>query len=247
MLENTEITPEEAQKTIPIPEKDDLPQPESSPQGPAEPENGSAFRKAPPRAAERYKEISGKDRSGRTKCELILRHYLHYSDGTTKDIEEVIHIRKPVVNIFSAAGWVNVFLDFGRRTDEDLRLVWNLLSNYMQSKNSVSYLPEEISQGYYIGEDGNENLVYFPMVELALSPLGHEMEYMIHGFRPLLYALVGASPEQDLTVLHLVFKDNLFVVDEQVGDLDLVAIQREAWNDAMIEFYGEFPDESFDE
>jgi len=196
---------------------------------------------AVPRAVERYRQISGADRSGRTKCELFLRHYLHYSDGTTKEVEEV-HVHKPVAHIFSSGGYVNVFLDFGRRTDEDLRIVWDILDRYMQSSNGVSFLPEEIEQGYYRNDEGEQALVYFPIMELVLSPLGHELEYMIHGYRPLLYTLAATAPDKDLTVLHLVFKDNLFVVDEQILQPDPIRVQEEALNEARIEMSGEIPD-----
>ena len=196
---------------------------------------------AKPRPEKRFQEISGMDSSGRTKCEIFLRHYLMYSDGTTKEVEEV-HIRKPIVYIFAAGGYVNVFLDFFRRTDDDLRLAWSVVQNYMNPANSAFFLPEEVEQGYYITEDGRQELVYYPFLELAISPLGHEQEYMIHGYRPLLYANVSPAPDKDLTVLQLVFKDNLFIVDEEVGEIDRYSVQQEALNEAQMEMAGELPD-----
>ncbi len=199
-----------------------------------------------PRDADRFKEISGADSSGRTKCEIFFRHYLQYSDGTTKEVEE-LHIRKPVINIFSAGGYVNVFLNFFRRTDEDLRMAWNLVTNYMNPANSAVFLPEEIEQGYYVSAEGNEELVYYPFLELAISPLGHEKEYMIHGYRPLLYCLVGESPEKDLTIMQLVFKDNLFIVNKEIGAIDRMAVQQEAIYEAQMEMAGELPELLYDE
>lgn len=195
--------------------------------------------KTPVRPQQRLMEISGADRLGKTKATCFLRSYLHYSDGTTKEVEEM-QLNKPIVNIFASGGFVNVFLEFGRRTDEELNLAFDMITRYMSASNSAVFLPDEVAQGYFINEAGEDELVYYPILELAISPLGHEREYMIHGYRPLLYGMVGPTPTSDLTTLQIVFKDNLFIVDEHAGSIDYAAVERDAMEEARMESMGEF-------
>lgn len=95
----------------------------------------------------------------------------------------MLTIDKPIINIFKHAGFVNVFLDFGSRDDMDLRVIWDVLTEYSRPANSVSYLPEELESGFYNTEDGPK-MVYFPVLSLALSPIGREDSYMVHGYAP---------------------------------------------------------------
>jgi len=188
-------------------------------------------------AKERFMSISGTDRSGRPKADVFFRHYLHYSDGTMKEIEE-IQMRKPIVNIFCSAGYVNLFLDFHSRTDADLALAHSCLMRYMSTSNSVLYDREEVEQGYYFNPAGEEELVYFPILEVALSPIGHETEYMIHGYRPAFFGMFhGDGPANEPTGLQLVFKDNLFILNESIDPLDLASVQNQAVEEAKMEIY----------
>ncbi len=188
----------------------------------------------PQRDQERYMEISGPDRSGHTKGRLFMRHYLQYSDGTTKEIEE-LEMVKPIINIFSAGGYVNLFLEFKSRTDVDLAKAFACIQRYFDTSNGVTFTEDEMTQGFYTNEVGEDEQVFTPVLEISISPLGHEFEYMIHGFRPLLYAMVGREPENDLNILELVFKDKLFLIDDNIGTIDHQAIRLDLMDDILFE------------
>lgn len=178
-------------------------------------------------------DISGTTLERRTKARLLFRYYHKYSDGTSQDIQ-IMTIEKPVVNIISEQGFVNVYLDFGSKNDMDLRMMWDILSEYKKPKNGIHYTPEEMEAGVYQTDDG-EKLVYFPVLELALSPIGKEDSYMILGYNPAFFTLVPNQFSSDLCVLHFCFCEETFAVVNDLDKIDESAIQTEVLRELELE------------
>lgn len=189
------------------------------------PEQGQTNTSTLPRDVERLIDISGSVGSGRPKAHMFLRHYVQYFDGSTRDIETA-PIDKPIVNIFQHAGFVNVYLDFGRQSDMDLKVVWDIIQAFTDVRNSVSYLPEELQSGVYMTESGPK-MVYYPVLELILSPIGREDEYAIHGYNPAFVTLAPNGPNGEICVLQLTFPEETFSVVNHPYEMDPSRIQAE--------------------
>ena len=173
-----------------------------------------------------FEDISGAGTGGHTKAHVVLRYYHKYMDGTFDDLE-VLSFDKPIVRVFKHAGFVNVFLDFGRREDIDLRMSWRLLEDYSSPTNSVDYLPEEIESGYY-EDDLGRHKVYIPLIELVLSPIGKEDKYEMQGYNPIFFSLAPSSPDYpDPCVLQLTFMDTNFTVYNMLKELDIHELENE--------------------
>ena len=191
-----------------------------------------------PRDVERLIDISGSVGAGRPKAHMFLRHYVQYFDGSTRDIEAA-PIDKPIVNIFQHAGFVNVFLDFGRQSDMDLKIVWDIIHAFTDVRNSVSYLPEELASGEYQTEAGPQ-MVYYPVLELILSPIGREDEYAIHGYNPAFVTLAPNGPNGEICVLQLTFHEDTFSVVNHPYELDPSRIQAEIEEELEAEKRGHY-------
>lgn len=189
-----------------------------------------------PRDVERFVAISGTNPAGRPKAHVLLNYYLQYSDGSTKEIH-MLTMDKPIVNIFKHAGFVNVYLDFGSRADMDLRMMWDTLSEYSSPSNSVSYLPEELEAGYYETPEGPQ-MVFFPVLDLAISPIGKEDSFMIHGYNPAFFTLAPNSPNGDACVIQFTFMEETFTVVEDLSPVDHEHIQSEIHEELEAEKRG---------
>lgn len=174
---------------------------------------------------ERFIAISGSTPSGRPKAHVLLNYYEQYSDGTTKDIQ-ILTMDKPIIEIFKHAGFVNVFLDFGNRADMDLRMLWDIVDEYKRPSNSVSYLPEEVDAGFYETPEGPK-MVYFPVLDLALSPIGEEDSYMIHGYNPAFVTLAPSNSFGEPCVVQFTFMEETFTVVDELERLDPEKLQSE--------------------
>ena len=176
------------------------------------------------RVADYYADISGPNHQGRPKARIMLRYYNSYSDGTETELASVV-VEKPILSVFEHAAFVNVRMDFSQSIDLDLREIWDMLDKYSNPINSVSYTDEEMEAGYYSDEEG-EHLVYFPMIDVIISPIGKEKEYALTGVNPAFYTLQPRDPSGEPCVLQLTFPSDWFVVTEK-PEVDLDAIQRE--------------------
>lgn len=192
-----------------------------------------------PRDVERIVDISGPTVDGRTKAHVLLHYYDQYSDGTIKDIQ-IMSIDKPIVNIFKHSGFVNVYLDFGSRFDHDLKVMYDLLTEYKKPSNSVSYLPEELESGYYETPEGPK-MVYFPVLNLALSPIGKEDVYMIHGYNPAFFTLAPSQIHGDVCVIQFTFMEETFSVVNELKRVDPHQIQHEVMQELEAEQRGYAP------
>lgn len=173
-----------------------------------------------------FSDISGADRQGHAKAHVVLRHFLQLANGTMHDIE-VFNINKPYVSVFKHAGYVTVSLNFHRKEDVDLQMFFNLLSNYSRPSNSVSYTTEELMNGFYM-DNGVQKPVFFPMIQLVLSPIGKETQYQMVGINPVLWNLSPKSPrELDPCILQLAFKEDYFVVTEDLEHFNINELQKE--------------------
>lgn len=179
-----------------------------------------------PRDTERFVDISGTGPAGRPKAHVLFRQYEQYSDGTEREIQTLSFV-KPIINVFKHAGYVNVYLDFGSIDDVDLRIVWNMLSNFSRAEQSVSYLPEELESGKYLASDGRERMVYFPVIDLVLSPAGRESEYQLHGYNPAFFTLGPKDLRGEACVLQLTFPEEWFVVINDLEPVDYSLINHE--------------------
>lgn len=185
----------------------------------------------------RMVDISGAGVGGHPKAHVVLRYYEQYSDGTTMDLNHIT-MDKPILSVFKHAGYVNVSLDFGQREDMDLRMAWNMLTEYSKPINSVSYLPEEIESGYYT-VDGLKKMVYFPMFEVVLSPIGKENEYEMRGINPLFFTLSPTNPmAPEPCVLQLTFSEDFFIILDNIEDYDLVMMKEEVQQELAEELEG---------
>ena len=189
-----------------------------------------------PRDVERLVAISGATPAGRPKAHVLLNYYLQYSDGSTKEIQ-MLTMDKPIVNIFKHAGFVNVFLDFGSRMDMDLRMMWDTLTEYSRPTNSVSYLPEELEAGYYETPEGPQ-MVYFPVLDLALSPIGKEDAFMVHSYNPAFFTLAPNAPDGDACVIQFTFLEETFAVVDDLAPVDHAHIQSEIQEELEAEKRG---------
>lgn len=174
-----------------------------------------------------FNDISGLNAAGHTKAILNLRWYEKNSDGTETEIREIT-VQKPVVYIMKRPGYVNLFLNFMRRIDMDLHNCWDLITDYFNPSNSVSYTEEEYESGLVFGEDGTpERLVYFPLLEVRLSPIGKEMEYIIIGVNPASVSLAAPNPSGEPCVLQMVFEEDFFIVENELEQMDIEQMKRE--------------------
>lgn len=179
------------------------------------------------RDIEYFQDISDVNAAGRTKAILNLRWYEKNSDGTETEIRE-INVQKPVVYIMKRAGYVNLFLNFMRRIDMDLQNCWDLITSYFHPANSVSYTQEEYETGVFYSEDGTpERLVYFPLLEVRLSPIGRETEYIIIGVNPACVFLSAPNPSGEPCVLQMVFEEDFFIVETDLEQLDMELLKKE--------------------
>lgn len=192
-----------------------------------------------PNDVERFIAISGTTAQGRPKAHVLLNYYEQYSDGSTKEIQ-MLSMDKPIVSIFKHAGFVNVYLDFGSRTDMDLRVMWELLSEYKRPANSVSYLPEELESGFYETPEGPK-MVYFPVLDLVLSPIGQEDSFMIHGYNPAFFTLAPNNTFSEACVVQFTFQEDTFTVVNELDRLDPSRINSEIAEELEAEKRGYAP------
>lgn len=181
------------------------------------------------RPVDRFVDISGTDEFGHGKAYVALVYSTRYDDeeGTTVVRRELNIAPKPIVMVSQHAGYATVLLDFLSNEDMDLRQAWELLSDYSRPENSIAWTDEELESGVYVDESGKEQPIYFPLVELVLSPVGKETEYQIHGINPAFYTLQPNGPEGQPSVLQLVFPEEALVVADEIDEIDYDSIQRE--------------------
>lgn len=163
-----------------------------------------------PSDVERFVAISGSAPGGRSKAHVCLKYYNLYSNGTVQDLAE-LPMHNPIVSIFKHAGFVNVYLNFGSRTNQDLSDTWDMLTEFSRPMNKVSYLPEEIESGFFEAKNGKE-MVYFPVLDLILTPAAGEDSFVIHGCNPLHFLLEPNGPKEEPCVLQLVFREESFEI-----------------------------------
>lgn len=204
--------------------------------------------KKTPRAKDRYIELSGPDDYGRPKAHVVLSYLNQYSDGTSTILHTLTIPRKPIVNIFCHDDHVNVTLDFLSPRDADLAMVWQLLETYSRPINSVDWLPEELESGIYTDEEGNERMVFFPMLQLTLSPINREMEFGITGLSPLFFTLQPNGPSGEPCVLQLTFNRELFFVTEsdQIEGVNAEQLRQEVAEEMALDMAFQAPSESND-
>lgn len=176
-----------------------------------------------------YIDISGPDQYGHGKAHIALVYSTRYDDekGTTVVHRELTIPPKAIVMISQHAGYANVLMDFLSNDDEDLRQAWDLLQEYSRPENSVAWSDEEYKNHVYVDEDGNEQPIYFPCIDLILSPVGRETEYQICGYNPAFYTLQPGSPQGIPSVLQLTFPEEWFVVADDIEPVDIGNIERE--------------------
>lgn len=197
-------------------------------------EASTPSQKMHPRDVERFIDISGATPEGRPKGRILLRYYHQYDLNETRDVQEPLTIEKPIISVFKRAGYANVYLDFGSRYDRDLRVLWDLLTEYCKPENSVSYLPEELEAGEYDTPAGKKP-VYFPVLELALSPIGKEAEYMFIGYNPAFFTLQPSNPTSEPCVVQFTFDEENFFVFNDLKPIDYSAIQAEVLAELEME------------
>lgn len=172
-------------------------------------------------------DISGRNELNKPKAHVSLIFSLRFNDGTAIEKQQLTISQKPIVSVFKHAGYVNVYLDFLSCEDNDLALAWNLLSDYSSPENSIDWSDEELESGCYIGEDEKEHQIYFPMIELILSPFGRETEYIMRGLNPAFYTLQPNDPKGFPCVLQLTFPEDWFFVDDKIDPIDLESLRKE--------------------
>lgn len=172
-----------------------------------------------------FAAISGASNNGRPKARILMRYCTLYSDGTEIEHQAIL-VEKPILSVFKHPLFVNVHMDFDQAIDQDLREIWEMLESYRNPLNSVSYSPEELESGYYTDESG-EHLVYFPTIDVTISPINSEKEYALSGINPALHTLQPRDPSGEPCVLQLVFPEDCFSVVTDLT-LNLEEIQREA-------------------
>ena len=193
-----------------------------------------------PRDIERLIDISGCNSDGGPKGRIFFRYYHQFDNNETRDIQEPIIIEKPIIYISKRGGYANVFLDFRSRNDMDLRVLWDLLQDYIRPENSVSYLPEELASGAYETPEGMKP-VYFPVLELALSPIGKESEYIIIGYNPAFFTLAPIEPRSEPCVVQFTFDEENFFVFNDLKPVDYSGIQAEVLAELELEMNGHYP------
>ena len=175
-------------------------------------------------------DISGPAEGKRPKAHVVLRYFEQFHDGTTRDIH-AITIDKPIVTVFEHPGYVNILLDFRSRNDMDLRMFWGILTDYRNPLNSVNYLPEELESGFYT-INGKQEMVYFPMLEVILSPIGRESEFEMHALNPAFFTLAPAdvfNPEP--CVIQLTFDAAWFHVFDDLRPIDPSHLRNEIYHE----------------
>ena len=178
------------------------------------------------RDSERFDDISGVGQYKRPKAHVLIRHYHQYSDGTYMDIESLTY-DKPIISVFRHPGYVNICMDFGSVNDVDLKTTWDLLSRYSSPANNVSYLPDELESGIYTVK-GIQRKVYFPLLEVVLSPIGKESEYEIHALNPAFFTLSTNSPLSfEPCVLQFTFDESWTTVINDLEYVDLTQLREE--------------------
>jgi len=176
----------------------------------------------------RYIDISGLDEYERPKAHVALTYGNCYSNGQFQVLQELILPVKPVVQVFKHAGFVNVMLDFLNTDDGDLFMAWDLLEHYNRPENSIDWSVEALNAGVYTDEQGNEQLVHFPMLELILSPIGKEDEYQFQGRNPAFYTLQANGPKGGPCVLQFTFTEDWFtLIEDGIDPVDIDAIRQE--------------------
>lgn len=176
-----------------------------------------------------YIDISGPDKYGHGKAHIALVYCTRYDDekGTTVIHRELNIPPKPIVWISQHAGYANVLLDFKSNTDQDLYQAWELLQEYSRPENSVAWSDEEYENHVYVDEDGNEQPIYFPCIDLILSPVGKETEYQIQAINPAFYTLQPNDPRGIPAVLQFTFPEEWMVVADEIDPVDISSIERE--------------------
>ena len=204
--------------------------------------------KSVPRPLDRYVEISGPDAFGKPKANIVLNYSDRFSDGTSHTLQELTILQKPIVSVFRHAGYVNVLLDFKYPESQDLYLTWQLLQEYSQPINGVCWLPEELESGYFIDLDGQQQLIYFPMLELGITPVGKEKEFQLIGLNPLFFTLQPNGLSGTPCVIQFTFPEAWFhVVEDLSSDIDLNLIRDEVMEElALDKLLDENPEQESD-
>lgn len=184
------------------------------------------------RVAAYYADISGPGAFGRPKARVMLRYYNLFADGSEQEFQSLV-MEKPALYIFQHGDYVNVRLDFNQSIDYDLRDTWQLLEDYSQPINSVDYTPEELEQGFYVDDEG-QHMVYYPMVDITISPIGKEDQYVLSGMNPAFYTLQPRDLQSGPCVVQLTFHSEYFVVNA-MPDIDMEEIRSEVAQDLGFE------------
>jgi len=78
-------------------------------------------------------------------------------------------------------------------------------------------------------------MIFYPMLELAISPVQKETEFMILGMNPLTFTLAPNNPKsREACVLQFTFAEEWFHVSENLN-VDLYEIHQEVMNEIEAE------------
>lgn len=175
-----------------------------------------------------FNDISGTNAAGRTKAIVSLRWFEKNSDNTETEIREIPMLQKPIVQISKHLGYVKLYLDFGRRIDVDFNNMYNMIMDFFSPLNSVSYTMEELETGVFNNGDGTpDRLVYYPLLQIMLSPIGKETDYLIMGMNPFYFGVCPRDLSGEPTMIQMVFEDHWFVVDSKIDKIDVEEMKRE--------------------
>lgn len=184
-----------------------------------------------------FEDISGSDGRGHPKAHVVFRYSQQYSDGTNREFESAT-IDKPIVLVYRIGNYKYVRLNFRSKNDVDLRIFWSMLQHYRKVENSACFSLEELEAGCYTDESGQLHMTSFPTIELVLSPNGKETEYQLIGVNPAYFTLQPDNETREPCVLEFVFDQKWFNVIDQIGYVDMAALEQEAIEELKDELNG---------
>ena len=143
---------------------------------------------------------------GNTKCAIGLFHEIWNVDTDETSTLQQINIEKPIVNIFKHANYTQVDLVFKSKFDADLRNIWDMLTRFCETENSI-----------------DDDTTELPVIVLSIFP--HELNglYYILATNPIFYTLQPEDASGDPCVIRLVFDNDDFIVikdnEEAINEL----------------------------